>query len=62
MIGVFDLFIKKVFDFDYMCGIVMGVISDIDYIVNICLILVYGKLDDEGKSKFISEVLKWVVY
>jgi enamine deaminase RidA (YjgF/YER057c/UK114 family) len=60
VVGVFDSLIKKVLDLDHTRGIVMGATSDIDHMVNTCLTLAHGKLDDAGKSKFIKEALKRV--
>lgn len=57
VIGVFDSLIKKVLDLDHTRGIVMGATSDIDHMINTCLTLAHGKLDDEGKARFISEAL-----
>lgn len=60
VVGVFDSLIKKVLDLDHTRGIVMGATSDIDHMVNTCLNLAHGKLDDAGKAKFIEEALKRV--
>ena len=61
VIGVFDSLIKKVLDLDHTRGIVMGATSDIDHMINTCLTLAHGKLDDEGKAKFIEEAMRRVV-
>ncbi len=60
VVGVFDSLIKKVLDLDHTRGIVMGATSDIDHMVNTCLTLAHGKLDDGGKAKFIEEALNRV--
>lgn len=60
VIGVFESLIKKVLDLDHTRGIVMGATSDIDHMVNTCLTLAHGKLDDEGKAEFIAEAMKRV--
>lgn len=60
VIGVFDSLIKKVLDLDHTRGIVMGATSDIDHMVNTCLTLAHGKLDEIGKAKFIEEALRRV--
>jgi len=57
VVGVFDSLIKKVLDLDHTRGIVMGATSDIDHMINTCLSLAHGKLDDGGKAKFIKEAL-----
>jgi hypothetical protein len=60
VVGVFESLIKKVLDLDHTRGIVMGATSDIDDMVNRCLTLAHGKLDDTGKAKFIEEALNRV--
>lgn len=60
VVGVFDSLIKKVLDLDHTRGIVMGATSDIDHMINTCLTLAHGKLNDGGKAKFIEEALKRV--
>jgi hypothetical protein len=60
VVGVFDSLIKKVLDLDHTRGIVMGATSDIDHMINTCLTLAHGKLDEKGKSKFIEEALERV--
>ncbi|TVT48946.1 MAG: hypothetical protein FHP94_07465 [Denitromonas halophila] len=60
VVGVFDSLIKKVLDLDHTRGIVMGATSDIDYMVNSCLTVAHGKLDDAGKARFIEEALNRV--
>lgn len=57
VVGVFDSLIKKVLDLDHTRGIVMGATSDIDHMINTCLTLAHGKLDEGGKAKFIEEAL-----
>lgn len=57
VMGVFDSLVKKVLDLDHTRGIVMGATSDIDFMVNECLVLVHGKLDDAGKVEMLSEAL-----
>lgn len=57
VVGVFESLIKKVLDLDHTRGIVMGATSDIDHMVNFCLTLAHGKLDEGGKTKFIEEAL-----
>ncbi|MPQ66796.1 MULTISPECIES: hypothetical protein [unclassified Pseudomonas] len=60
VVGVFESLIKKVLDLDHTRGIVMGATSDIDHMVNSCLTLAHGKLDDAGKAKFIEEAMRRV--
>lgn len=61
VVGVFESLIKKVLDLDHTRGIVMGATSDIDHMVNTCLTLAHGKLDDAGKARFIEGAMKRVV-
>lgn len=61
VVGVFESLIKKVLDLDHTRGIVMGATSDIDHMVNTCLTLAHGKLDDAGKARFVEEAMKRVV-
>jgi hypothetical protein len=61
VVGVFDSLIKKVLDLDHTRGIVMGATSDIDHMINTCLTLAHGKLDEGGKAKFIEEAMRRVV-
>lgn len=60
VMGVFDSLVKKVLDLDHTRGIVMGATSDIDYIVNECLVVVHEKLDDSGKAKMLGDALGYV--
>lgn len=60
VVGVFESLIKKVLDLDHTRGIVMGATSDIDHMINACLTLAHGKLDDEGKAKFLEEAMRRV--
>lgn len=58
--GVFESLVKKVLDLDHARGIVMGATSDIDHIVNECLLVVHGKLDQGGKDAMLKEGLAYV--
>lgn len=60
VIGVFESLIKKVLDLDHTRGIVMGATSDIDHMVNTCLALAHGKLNDAGKAEFMERAIKRV--
>jgi hypothetical protein len=60
VVGVFESLIKKVLDLDHTRGIVMGATSDIDHMINACLTLAHGKLNEGGKAKFIEEAVKHV--
>lgn len=58
VIGVFESLVKKVLDLDHTRGIVMGATSDIDHIVNECLLAANDQLDGDGKRALAAEALK----
>lgn len=57
VIGVFESLVKKVLDLDHTRGIVMGATSDIDDMVNQCLIAIHGKLDEAEQQAFVVEAI-----
>lgn len=58
VLGVFESLVKKVLDIDHTRGIVMGATSDIDHMVNECLVTIHDKLDEPGKEAMIKEGLR----
>jgi hypothetical protein len=58
--GVFESLVKKVLDLDHTRGIVMGATSDIDDMVNQCLIAMHVKLDQAGKDAMIKNALGYI--
>ncbi len=60
VMGVFDSLVKKVLDLDHTRGIVMGATSDIDHIVNECLIVIHEKSDAAGKDGLLKEAQGYV--
>jgi hypothetical protein len=58
--GVFESLVKKVLDLDHTRGIVMGATSDIDHMVNQCLIAMHVKLDQAGKDAMIKNALRYI--
>jgi hypothetical protein len=60
VMGVFESLVKKVLDLDHARGIVMGATSDIDYIVNECLVIVHGKMDQGGKEAMLKDALGYI--
>jgi hypothetical protein len=56
--GVFESLVKKVLDLDHTRGIVMGATSDIDHLINTCLVNAHTKLDQNGKVMFINDALE----
>ena len=58
--GVFESLVKKVLDLDHARGIVMGATSDIDHIVNECLMVVHGKLDQGGRDAMLKDGLGYI--
>jgi hypothetical protein len=57
---VFESLVKKVLDLDHTRGIVMGATSDIDHIVNECLIAMHIKLDQAGKDVMLKDALGYI--
>ena len=60
VMGVFESLVKKVLDLDHTRGIVMGATSDIDHIVNECLVLIHEKSDAAGKAGLLKEAQGYV--
>lgn len=60
VLGVFDSLVKKVLDLDHARGIVMGATSDIDYIVNECLLAVHGQSDEAGQVAMMKQGLGYI--
>ncbi len=57
VLGVFESLVKKVLDLDHTRGIVMGATSDIDYMVNECLLSVHGVLDGPRQKDMLAEAV-----
>jgi hypothetical protein len=57
VLGVFESLVKKVLDLDHTRGIVMGATSDIDQMVNDCLLVMHDQLDPSGQAAGMSEAL-----
>jgi hypothetical protein len=55
VVGVFESLVKKVLDLDHTRGIVMGATSDVDHMVNECIGVIHGSLNDDGKKAFIAK-------
>ncbi|WP_020405921.1 response regulator [Hahella ganghwensis] len=58
--GVFEALVKKVLDIDHSRGIVMGATSDIDHIINECLILSFNNSDGSAQDKAFKEIEKLI--
>ena len=58
--GVFESLVKKVLDLDHTRGIVMGATSDIDHMVNECLLAIHGKLEGDAKQALLKEAMGYV--
>jgi len=59
--GVFENLVKKVLDIDHARGIVMGASSDIDHLVNQCLLTTFNASDNvarEATFKFVAARMK----
>ncbi|WP_445490630.1 hypothetical protein [Rhodopseudomonas sp. RCAM05734] len=57
VVGVFESLVKKVLDLDHTRGIVMGATSDIDHMVNECLVSIHGSMDEAGKKAFVASAI-----
>ena len=55
VLGVFDSLVKKVLDLDHTRGIVMGATSDIDFMVNECLLAIQARSDDDGRQALLAQ-------
>jgi hypothetical protein len=60
VMGVFESLVKKVLDLDHTRGIVMGATSDIDHMVNQCLIAIHARHDDAGRAAMLADALAYV--
>lgn len=60
VMGVFNSLVKKVLDLDHTRGIIMGATSDIDHIVQECLIAIQNRLDGAGKEKLLKKARGYV--
>jgi CheY-like chemotaxis protein len=60
VMGVFESLVKKVLDLDHMRGIVMGATSDIDQMVNECLLTMHARLDQGGKEMMFNAAQEYV--
>lgn len=60
VLGVFESLVKKVLDLDHMRGIVMGATSDIDQMVNECLVVMHAKLDSAEKEMMFKAAIGYV--
>jgi len=57
VVGVFETLVKKVLDIDHMRGIVMGATSEIDVIVQDCLLAMHDALDEKGKNEMLKQAI-----
>ena len=60
VLGVFESLVKKVLDLDHTRGIVMGATSDIDSMVNECLVAIHAQSDQDGKQALLKQALGYV--
>lgn len=60
VLGVFESLVKKVLDLDHTRGIVMGATSDIDQMVNECLVVMHSKLEAADKDEMLKAALGYV--
>lgn len=57
VLGVFESLVKKVLDLDHTRGIVMGATSDIDHMIQACLVQIEANLDDNGKKALVEQAI-----
>lgn len=57
VLGVFESLVKKVLDLDHARGIVMGATSDIDHMVNECLMVMHELLDEAGQQDMLTQAI-----
>jgi hypothetical protein len=60
VLGVFESLVKKVLDLDHTRGIVMGATSDIDYMVNECLVAIHDLRDQAGKNVMLQQAREYI--
>jgi hypothetical protein len=60
VMGVFESLVKKVLDLDHTRGIVMGATSDIDDMVNQCLITIHQQYNEAGRAAMLAEAVSYV--
>jgi hypothetical protein len=60
VLGFFESFVKKVLDLDQTRGIVMGATSDIDHMIQLCLLHIEAQRDNNGKMEILKQALKRV--
>jgi len=54
--GVFEALVKKVLDIDHSRGIVMGATSDVDHLVNECLLAIFEISDAEQRETTLDKL------
>ena len=60
VLGVFESLVKKVLDLDHTRGIIMGATSDIDYMVNECLVVIQVLRDQDGQRLMLEEARNYI--
>lgn len=60
VLGVFNSLVKKVLDLDHTRGIVMGATSDIDSMVNECLVAIYARSNEDGQKALLAQAIGFV--
>jgi hypothetical protein len=55
-VGIFEILVKKVIDIEHSRGIVMGATSEIDHVINDCLVAFFDKCKKEDQAKILTEV------
>jgi CheY-like chemotaxis protein len=60
VLGVFESLVKKVLDLDHTRGIVIGATSDIDFMVNECLVAIHAQSDEDGKQALLVQAREFI--
>ncbi|MDH5561429.1 MAG: hypothetical protein OEY59_11325 [Deltaproteobacteria bacterium] len=61
VVGVFEELVKKVVDIDHSRGIVMGATSDIDHLVNGCLVSTYDDCSGDTQGQVLQAAFKRLI-
>ncbi len=54
--GVFQMLVKKVIDIEHSRGIVMGATSEIDHLINDCLVGYFNACDEGSRAKILAAI------
>lgn len=60
VLGVFESLVRKILDLDHTRGIVMGATSDIDFMVNECLVAIDAQSDDDSRRALLVQAMEYI--